>query len=68
MRLDKFNEFSEKLEIKDVEVGDIITYKGSSYKVEEVDEYIVKMKGVDDDISIEVNSNMLKNAIKKGRY
>jgi hypothetical protein len=67
MRLDKFKDFSEKLDIKDIEIDDIITYKGTTYKVEEVDDYIVKMRD-DDDILIEVNSNMIKNAIKKGRY
>lgn len=68
MRLDKFSEFSEKLNIKDINIDDVITYKGTSYKVEEVDDYIVKMRSIEDDILIEVNSNMLKNAINKGRY
>ena len=53
---------------KDIEIDDVITYKGTTYKVEYVDEYIVKMRSIEDDILIEVNSNMIKNAIKKGRY
>lgn len=68
MKIQRFNEYIAEKSMSEynIEKGDMITYKGTTYIVDEVDDYVVKLYDIDDkNIQIELNSNMLKTAIIK---
>lgn len=63
----KFIQFvNESLNREELEVGDYITYKGSTYEIIEFDDFTVMLKDEDGDITTK-NYNMLSQAILKKR-
>lgn len=60
----KFIQFVNESLKDEIEVGDFITYKGSTYEIIEFDDFTVMLKDENGDIRT-ANYNMLKQAILK---
>lgn len=67
MKIKKFEDYISEATMSkyDLVKNDRVTYKGTTYIVDDVDEYIVKLYNEEEDSYIELNSNMLKTAIIK---